>query len=234
MWGPVPTTEVMVRCKRLLTECAGEPERESLIRGALALLATMAGSSTRHLAATSSAAPSKSEGIWLVSFHLAEASLCRGDTAALEADLRPIYDDLKRIGEKSHFSPIAQLLADAVYLEGRLDEAEQLTLECESAAQANDVHDQIRWRAVRAKVLASRGEFRAAEELAREAAALAEEGDFLFSHGGVLMDLAEVLALSGRHDDAPAVAQEAIRCFGLKGNVVAAEQALTRLEALGA
>ena len=48
------------------------------------------------------------------------------------------------------------------------------------------------------------------------------------------MDLAEVIALSGRRDDARAVAQEAIRCFGLKGNVVAAKQALTRLEALGA
>ncbi len=49
------------------------------------------------------------------------------DPAAAEAELRPHYEMLKRIGEKSHFSPITHLLADAAYAQGRFDEAEQLT-----------------------------------------------------------------------------------------------------------
>ena len=87
------------------------------------------------------------------------------------------------------------------------------------------MHDQIRWRAVRAKVLASRGEMQAAETLAREAVALASDGDFLVARAAALLDLAEVLGLSDHRDAAAEAAREAIRQYELKGNVLAADRA---------
>ena len=236
LWGPVATAEGASRCGRLLAECAGDPGSESLVLGALALFAAMSGrlDESRELAAEARRTLGElGEGVWIVSFHLAEACVWQGDAAGAEAELRPLYEMLKRIGEKSHFSAMAQLLADAVYRQGRLEEAEQLTVECELAARANDVHDQIRWRAVRAKVLAGR-EPQAAEMLARQAVALAHEGDFVTARAGALMDLAEVLHVCGRRDEATAAAQEAIRDYELKGNVLAADQARARLETLGA
>jgi predicted ATPase/DNA-binding SARP family transcriptional activator len=222
VWGPVPVAEAVTRCRRLLAGCAGERERESLVLGALALLTTMAGAHDESCDLAERARrmlDDLGDGIWIVSFQLAEASLWRGDAAGAETELRPFYGRLKRIGEKSHFSAMAQLLAEAVYRQGRLDEAEQITLECERAARANDVHDQIRWRAVRAKIFARRGESQAAEALAREAIALAREGDFVVARAGALMDLVEILDLAGHPDGALAAAQEAARFHDLKGSV---------------
>ena len=62
---------------------------------------------------------------------------------------------------------MAHALSNAVYIQGRYEEAEQLTLECEDASRPNDVHSQILWRSMRAKALAQRGELQAAEQLAR-------------------------------------------------------------------
>jgi class 3 adenylate cyclase len=234
VWGPVPVGEALTRCDRLLADCAGDPERASLVLGAVALLLTMSGrldESRERTAEARRMLDELGEGIWIVSYHLAEAALWQGDTVAVEAELRPIYETLKGIGERSHFSPMAQLLADAAYRQGRFDEAEQLTFECERAARANDVHDQIRWRAVRAKVLARKGRSRVAETLIREAVVLAQRGDFLVARAGALMDLTEILHLSDRRDEAAAAAEEALRYLELKGNVLAAQLVRDRIAA---
>ena len=61
--------------------------------------------------------------------------------------------------------------------------------ECELACRPNDVHSHILWRSIRAKVLARGGRFEEAEQLAREAVALAETSDFLPAHAGATEDL---------------------------------------------
>ena len=145
--------------------------------------------------------------------------------------MRPAYEALKKIGEKSHFSTLAHALAQSVYLQGRYDEAADLTEECEEAARPNDVQSQIIWRSVRAKVIARRGDLETAERLAREAVAMAESSDFVTAHAEARMDLAEVLRLAGRDDDAAHAVEEAISLYELKGNVLAAERARSLLEA---
>jgi hypothetical protein len=85
-----------------------------------------------------------------------------------------------------------------------------------------DVDAQIGWRRVRAKVLAGRGEVAEAELLAREATALAARTDYLDGHAQATVDLAEVLRVAGRSEEATALALEAIRLYDQKGNVVAA------------
>ena len=71
-------------------------------------------------------------------------------------------------------------------------------------------------------MLARRGEFDAAERLAREAVAIAEKSDFLFAHGEALTDLAEVLELSGQRDAAASAAGASAGFHERKGNVFSA------------
>ena len=86
----------------------------------------------------------------------------------------------------------------------------------ERATAPDDLSAGVQWRGVRAKLLARRGDDEAAEALAREAVALAEETDFPVLRADALLVLAEV-AGEGR--------AEAIRLYEEKGNVAAAERA---------
>ena len=124
------------------------------------------------------------------------------------------------------------MLAQATYEQGRYDEADELSREAERSSRPNDVHAHIVWRGVRAKVLAHRGEFEAAEQLAREAVEYAEASDFLHSHANALSDLAEVLALGGRTDESVAAIEAAIRLHEAKGNVVAVAHTRKMLDTL--
>jgi len=117
------------------------------------------------------------------------------------------------------------------YAQGRYDEAERLTHECEEASRPNDVHSQILWRSTRAKALARRGQLQAAESLVREAVEFASNSDFHPAHADALMDLAEVLNLAGDAKAAATAVEEAIRFYELKGNALAADRARSELEA---
>jgi tetratricopeptide (TPR) repeat protein len=122
-------------------------------------------------------------------------------------------------------------LGNALYVQGRYDEAERLTYECEAASRPNDVHSQILWRSTRAKTLARRGEHDAAELLAREAVAFASDSDFHPARADALMDLAEVLDIAGDTEGAMTATEAAIRFYELKGNVLATRRAQALLQA---
>src|SRR5262249_26201074 len=122
VWGPTPAADAAHRCRTLLDDCGDDPARASVIVGALSHLGTMSGQldeADRFVKEVRALQQSLGEGIWIVAFHLAEALLLQGDTAGAESELRMVYDDLKRIGDRSHFSAMAQLLAEAVYRQGR-------------------------------------------------------------------------------------------------------------------
>ena len=151
-----------------------------------------------------------------------------GDPAAAEETLRAGFERLQEIGEIAWLSTTAALLAESVYEQGRLDEAEELTRASEEWAGAEDAYSQAGWRSVRAKVLARRGGAEEAESLAAECVALTEGTDFLNLHWRALMSQGEVLQLSGHErNGAAAVLERAVAAAEQKGNVVAAEQART-------
>jgi class 3 adenylate cyclase/tetratricopeptide (TPR) repeat protein len=230
--GPAPADEAARRCERLLESSAGEPVLKVQILGALAFLAAIQGcwaDADELIARARTITNNLGESVWSFSFDYATLCLWKGDPAAAELEVRPWYESLQKIGERSHFSAFAQVLARAVYLQGRYDEAEQLTRECEGASRPNNVESQIMWRSTRAKVLARRGDLEAAERLGEEAVAIAGESDFLTTHAEALMDLAEVLQLAGRRESAEANIQEAVRLFELKRNVLGADRARGRL-----
>ena len=80
---------------------------------------------------------------------------------------------------------------------------------------------------------ARRGESEQAEECSRRAVALAETADFHRARSYSRAYLAEVLALSGRADEAAEVAAEAFEIFEAKGDVAGAAQFRARLSSLG-
>jgi ATP/maltotriose-dependent transcriptional regulator MalT len=145
-----------------------------------------------------------------------------GDHAAAEREFRAGYELSERMGETGYLSTAAGMLAEALYAQGRDDEALRYTEEGERAAAPDDVMSQVLWRAVRAKVLARRSELETAEKLGREAVSLVDSTDNLSHRGDVHLALTEVLRLAGREGEAVAEAQESLRLYELKGNVVSA------------
>ncbi len=160
--------------------------------------------------------------------------LMAGDPTAAERELRWGYDKLKEIGELSWLSTTAALLAEAVYLVGRADEAEELTRASEDSASAEDRYSHALLRVVRARVLAGRGDTPAAERLARESVALADETDFLDLRWHTRIGLADVLQSSGEQTEAArGVLAEAVEIAERKGNLVAARRTRDLLEHAG-
>ena len=119
---------------------------------------------------------------------------------------------------------IPAFLAEAVYKQGRDDEAERLTEVSEELAAADDLVPQVLWRSVRAKILARRGELEQAEELGREVVELADNTDFPDLKASTSLDLAEVLDAAGKTDEAMELVDRARQVYERKGNVVAAQQ----------
>lgn len=147
------------------------------------------------------------------------------DPAAAEQTLRTGFETLTQIGEIAWLSTTAALLAETVYAQDRLDEAEELTRASEEWAGAEDAYSQTGWRSVRAKILARGGTAEDAERLAAECVELAEGTDFLHLRWRALMSQAEVFQLTGRGPEAAEVLERAVAVAEQKGNAVAADQA---------
>jgi Flp pilus assembly protein TadD len=101
---------------------------------------------------------------------------------------------------------------------------------------SDDALTQTLSRQVRAKVLAARGRHAEAEKVAREAIALAGATDLLNVQADAHSDLADVLALGGKTDQAGTALGQALERYERKGNIVMAERTGLRLadiEAIG-
>ena len=151
-----------------------------------------------------------------------DIAMLAGDPAAAETHLRTACDTLERMGEQGFLATRLGCLAQAVYAQGRFAEAEQLSerVEAMSADDLSDLDPQVRWRTVRARVLALRGEHVAAIALARESVSLLAHTDWLNHRASLQMDLAEVLQRAGRDDEAMAALREGIRLYDMKENRV--------------
>jgi tetratricopeptide (TPR) repeat protein len=167
-------------------------------------------------------------------FFVEEVGLLLGDAVFAERELRAGNEFLEAIGERGYRSTMATHLAEALYRLDRKVDAEHfadLSLELTSSY---DIASQARGRAVKAKLLAAKGDYEAAYRLAREAVELCENTDDLFQRGQVLMAQAEVLRLGGRDADAIPVLRQAVEVSERKGNVVTAQEARARLAGLHA
>jgi tetratricopeptide (TPR) repeat protein len=229
--GPTPAQDALRRCEELsLRDTHDDPALEVTLLSIRAYLAATLGRVTESeqlfvRARRTVSDPGRLYRLPYFAIYTGLASLLMGDAAAAERDLRAGCEALQDVGEKTNYSSIAAILADALCGLGRYVEADEFTRRSEAAARANDVLANVHWRSARAKVLAGQGKLESALALAGEAVDFAYESDFLNAHGDALLSLAEVLELSGKADEAGRAVGAASALYERKGNVVALAKA---------
>jgi class 3 adenylate cyclase/tetratricopeptide (TPR) repeat protein len=230
LYGPRPVPEAIELCHELLATAGDDRKGEAMTLLSLGHLEAMRGSFDRARSLYRRSRASLEELGW--NLHAAVTSLSSGpiemlagDPAAAEAELRRDLASLEAMGERYYLSTTAGFLAEALYRQDRLEEAERHVEMCEELAAPDDVSSQFLWRSVRGKVLARRGGFDEGEAMVREALTLIRGAEDPDSQATVLLDLVEVLRLAGRHEEASDRAKEAAELFERKGDLVGARHA---------
>jgi class 3 adenylate cyclase/tetratricopeptide (TPR) repeat protein len=215
---PVPADAAIDRTEQLLQSADGDPWAEASLLMVLALLYAYAGrfADAREASARVQSVYDRSEAklAWAMGVGVrGETELVAGDPAAAEHHLRESCEAFRAMGERGYLSTVAGWLAEALYAQGRLDEAQQVTEEAKEATVPGDIDAQARWRTIRAKLLARRGQFPAAQRLADEAEALLSSTSWETLKAGVLMAKAEVSQLAGARGQAEAFLRAALRIY---------------------
>jgi tetratricopeptide (TPR) repeat protein len=215
---PIPVDAAIPRAEQLLQTADGEPWAEADILGPLSELYAYGGrfaDARRAIARVRSVYDSSGSKIkWaLGEFVAGEIELIAGDLAAAEQHLLEAYEAYRAMGERARLGTVLGLLAEALYAQGRLDEARQMTEEAQATAAPADIDAQARWRAVRAKVLARAGRFPAAQALLDEAAALVLPTCWAALQAEILLARAEVDRLAGAPERAEASLRAALSIY---------------------
>ncbi len=232
--GPAKVEDAIRTCEALAQRATGDQRAESQLRLVLALLYAMHGRFDRARALYRRARATLVDlgarvQAATTSLYSGRVELLAGEPANAESELRPDYEVLQRIGERTFVSTTAALLGVALYLQGRFDEAADLSRASEAAAARGDVDSQFRWRSLRARVLAHAGWTREAEGLAREAVELLRPTDAPVKLADGLVSLAEVLRLADRESESSGTLLEAVALYERKGDVVSATRARSLL-----
>jgi class 3 adenylate cyclase/tetratricopeptide (TPR) repeat protein len=233
-YGPAPVTEAIVQAEQGLAEYPDEGAGEDH----LALIYAFAG---RYEEAEQAIERSRRRFLELgqsidhawTSQDLAAIALLSGRPERAEPALRAAAEVLEKAGEAGGLSAVASFLAEVLYHLGRFDEADEWTTRAEQATVPEDVLGQAWWRAVRARILARRGQAEDALRVSAEATDLLRRTDDLPFIGDALAARAEVLLLLGRPKEARPVLQEALAVYERKGIVASAERARKALAELG-
>jgi class 3 adenylate cyclase/tetratricopeptide (TPR) repeat protein len=234
VWGVVPVEEGIRRATGILEGISGAGEAD--LRNALGGLLAMRGdfeAAHEELSRAHSAMEELGMNLAIAAGHIpAVANLLSGDPEAVEARLRPGIEELRVAGETGFMSTSASGLAEALYRQGKLEEAEEWTKVSEESAAEDDVASQMQWRSIRGKTVARLGRIEEAEDLAREAVERALATDYLYMQGDCWMALAEVLAVAGNDREAREAAERAADVWQRKGITVEVERARAFAEEL--
>jgi class 3 adenylate cyclase/tetratricopeptide (TPR) repeat protein len=225
-YGPTPVPEAIARCEELRRSAHG-PGTEAAVGTTLAALHAMEGrlDEARDLYAESISAYERLglDFSRAARSHLgAQIELLGGDARAAARELRYACATLEAMGERGVRSTLSGFLADVLCGLGEDEEAARLVSFTEEAAGPADVVPQVLWRRVRARLLARKEDGGRGLELAREAVERAAETDYLDFRGDTLRCRAEVLAATGREQEAAAALEEARQAYERKGNTVSA------------
>ena len=235
---PIPADAAVARAEQVLHDLRGEGPAEARPLLPLSLLYAYAG---RFAEARAALARSRSlltaAGARLAlarsTYAAGQIELAAGDPAAAERCWRDGYEALRAMGERGLRSTLASLLAEALYRQGRLGEAQQMTENAETLSPPDDIETQARWRATWAKLLARHRRFPAARQLITQAEALISPTCYTELKAHLLVAKAEVNQLAGDRDQAQASLHAALRTYEdhhavpLAGQVKAALASLT-------
>jgi ATP/maltotriose-dependent transcriptional regulator MalT len=157
------------------------------------------------------------------------ARLCLGQPELAETRLRADVETLASMSGKGTLATTLAVLAKAVLVQGRVDEAGVLSAATEREAATEDTMTQMIWRGVRARVAAHQGRAEEGESLARAAVELADTTDLISLRGDAKLDLADVLRTLGRREEAERATEEGLALYRSKGNAAAAREAAALL-----
>ena len=234
LWGTTPVSELL----RWLDEHQPRDRTDHRLGASRAWALAMVGrvDEARAILAESRALLAERGGAWELGvvngLESVSVELLAGDPRAAATYGAEGCTQLERQGERGVLSSAAGLLGQALYELERWDEADEWAGRAAVTGGSDDLLTQHLWRRVRAKVLARRGEYAEAERLAREAVAISETTDQLVVQGDVYADMAEVLQLGGRPQEAAAALRQALECYQRKGNIVSTQRAQARLAEL--
>jgi predicted ATPase/class 3 adenylate cyclase len=235
--GPVPVTEVAVKCEELLANVQADRVSQSIILGVLGVLRAMQGhfEQGRELCARSRATLHElgaSVAAMSTSTEASRVEMLAGDPVAAEVLLRADYEALEATGEKYFRSTIAGQLAQALYAQDRLDEAERFASIAEVLSAEDDIWSQALWRGARAKLLARSGQVAEAIAMLAEADRRVVESDDIEVVADLRTDAAEVTRVLDSREAAGPPLREALDLYERKGDRVAAERTRRRLNEL--
>jgi DNA-binding SARP family transcriptional activator len=227
-WGPVPVDAAIARCEELLRDHAPDRAGRAYVLtflGGLAAQRSDFDGAREHTASAKAILESlglhgPARTYWAQVVSEIEL-LAQGRTAAEEL-LRGLCDTWIQLGQHSRLSSTASELADVLVSGGSVDEADEWTTLARTYTAEDDVHAEVRWYPVRAKIHAHRGELSLASDAARQSLRLSEMTDDLNRRAKVSCDVAEVHRLSGRPRDASSALRLAVRLYQRKGNLAAA------------
>jgi class 3 adenylate cyclase/tetratricopeptide (TPR) repeat protein len=234
VWGVVPVEEGIRRAAEALQRISGAAEAD--LRNALGGLLAMRGDfepAREELSRAHEAMEQLGMSLTMAAGQVpAEADLLRGDPVAAEARLRPGIEELRVAGETGFLSTSAAVLADALYRQGKFEEAEEWTKVSEENAAEDDVASQMQWRSIRGQTVARLGRIGEAEKLARDGVDRALSTDYLTMQGDCWFALAEVLAAAGKDGEAREAAERAAEVWQRKGITVEVQRARALVEEL--
>ncbi|MDP9258172.1 MAG: hypothetical protein M3Q31_16705, partial [Actinomycetota bacterium] len=140
--------------------------------------------------------------------------------------LRASFERLELMGEAGFKMTVAAMLARSLFQQERVEDARHFA---EIATRGlNDADPTGLGCAVKALAAAYDGDTAAAVVLAEEAAAMSSASDFFRDRGDRLLDLARVLRLAGRHDEARAALARADVLYERKGCIAALQTTAAR------
>ena len=234
-FGPRPVPAAIGRCNELLEKANDLSSRASVLHLMGGLEAQLGDFERgRELVAVSQAIYEELghvEAPMRVGMVAAHIELLADDYAGAERLLRRLCNFYESMGDRGHLAPRAAELAEAIYCQGRVDEAMDWALRSRDLSATDDAHAHLLWRPVLAKTLARSGQTAEAEALAREALRLAGATDWLNAQAKIRLDLSEILVHLGQAGEAGTLCEEAKRLFDLKGNVCGRNRALELLRA---
>jgi class 3 adenylate cyclase/tetratricopeptide (TPR) repeat protein len=232
VFGPMPVDEAIAGVEGFRDVVKASPVAVAWTLNPLALLHAMRGErelAERYLGEANETLDRLGTLGSSVSHLEALVRMAAGEPARAEVALRADVETLRSMSGTGALATTTAMLAQAVYAQGRIDEADDLCRAAADTAAADDIVTQAIWRGVRAKVLASRGLGDEGEALAREALALVEPTDLLVHHADAMLDLAEVLGARARDEPFERAVRSSLALYGRKGHAAAAARARSLL-----
>jgi tetratricopeptide (TPR) repeat protein len=224
LWGPERVEPALTRCRAILAEASnGRVRANCLIRiGGLEALAGNFGAAREAI--THARAIMDDFGLRHLRAHSTDVAvlveMLAGDYEAAEREARAAHAVLEEMGDRNYQVAEANLVAQALEAQGRVDEAEEWLAIARDPGDPFDPDDLV----VQARIMLRRGLLGDAETLAR--AALEHGHEFPVPSGAdPRFTLAEILADAGRYHEARDAAEECLHRYQAKGIVPLMEKA---------